>query len=239
MLSVPLTEASNYKSALEAYSFFWFHDTRTDKNSLYVHVHSLSTPMQAGSMIILGLHNCMYICHSNPLLNILHAHVQCCTLLTVIDLRHRPDCTYKWIGHYMDHWSKFHILFALSRKSAAEVGYSLQNKVFAYLGTPRILHSDNGREFVNEIVQTLVKQWPGNTTIVNGRPRNSKCQGLVEQGNHTVEKLLGAHFNEHQDDDYPPWTEWLPFIQCKYSQIDCDTCVQNVHEQHTCTCTCI
>ena len=104
----------------------------------------------------------------------------------------------------MDHWSKFHILFALSRKSAAEVSYNLQNKVFAYFGTPHILHSDNGREFVNEIVQTLVKQWPGNTTIVNGRPQNPECQGLVEQGNHTMEKLLGACFNEHQGDNYPP-----------------------------------
>lgn len=119
----------------------------------------------------------------------------------------------------MDHWSKFHILFALSRKSAAEVSHSLQNEVFAYLGTPRILHSDNGREFVNEIVHTLVKQWPGNTTTVNGRPQNPKCQGLVEQGNHTVQKLLGARFNEHQGEDYPPWTEWVPFIRCKYTKI--------------------
>ena len=87
-------------------------------------------------------------------------------------MRHRPDGIYKWVGHYMDHWSKFHVLFALSRKSAAEVGLNLQNQVFAYLGTPRILHSDNGREFVNEIVRDVVKSWPGKVTIVNGRPRN-------------------------------------------------------------------
>ena len=53
----------------------------------------------------------------------------------------------------MDHWSKFHVLFPLARKSAAKVGLGLQNHVFAYLGTPRILHSDNGHEFVNEIVR--------------------------------------------------------------------------------------
>lgn len=23
-------------------------------------------------------------------------------------MRHRPDCTFKWIGYYMDHWAKFH-----------------------------------------------------------------------------------------------------------------------------------
>ena len=58
---------------------------------------------------------------------------------------------------------------------------SLQ-KVFSFLGTPRILHSDNGREFVNDVVRNLAKEWPGQVTIVNGRPRNPKCQGLIEQG---------------------------------------------------------
>ena len=130
-------------------------------------------------------------------------------------MRHRPDGIYKWIGHYMDHWSKFHVLFPLSRKSAAEVGLNLQNLVFAYLGTPGILHSDNGCEFVNEIVRDVVKNWPGHVSIVNGRPRNPKCQGLVEQGNHSVEKLLHARFHDDISEDFPPLTEWLPLIQCK------------------------
>ena len=72
----------------------------------------------------------------------------------------------------MDHWSKFHVLFPLSRKTVAEVSLNLQTKFFSFLATPRILHSDNGRQFVNVIVQNLVKEWPGETTIVNGRPRN-------------------------------------------------------------------
>ena len=74
-----------------------------------------------------------------------------CAQIDLIDMRHRPDGTYKWIRHYMDHWSKIHVLFPLCRKSAAEVGLNLQTHVFSYLGTPKILHSDNGREFVNEI----------------------------------------------------------------------------------------
>ena len=63
---------------------------------------------------------------------------------------------------------KFHILFPLVRKSAAEVALCLQNQVFAVLGAPKILHSDNGQEFVNEIVHRIVKEWPGEVVIVNG-----------------------------------------------------------------------
>ena len=130
-------------------------------------------------------------------------------------MRHRPDGTYKWIGHYMDHWYKFHVIFPLNRKSAAEVSLNLQNLVFSYLGTPKILHSDNGREFVNNIVESIVKDWRGEVTIVNGRPRNPKCQGMVEQGNSMVEKLLGIRILEENSNDHPTWSEWLPFIQCK------------------------
>lgn len=56
--------------------------------------------------------------------------------IDLIDMRHRPDGTFKWIGHYMDHWAKFHVLFPQMRKSAAEVALNLQNQVFAVLGIP-------------------------------------------------------------------------------------------------------
>ena len=58
---------------------------------------------------------------------------------------------------HMDHWSKFYV-FALCQKSAAEVALNLQNQVFSYLETPKILHSDNGHEFVNAIVASLCKE---------------------------------------------------------------------------------
>ena len=67
---------------------------------------------------------------------------------------------------------------------------------------------------MNEIVRDVVKNWQGHVTIVNGKPHNPKCHGLVEQGNHTAEKLLGARFHDVSE-DFPPWTEWLPLIQCK------------------------
>lgn len=75
----------------------------------------------------------------------------------------------------MDHWSKLHILFPLMHKSVPEVALNLQDRVFSILGVPRILHTDNGREFVNSIVHSVIKEWPGDVVIVNGRPRNPKC----------------------------------------------------------------
>ena len=61
-------------------------------------------------------------------------------------MRHHPNGAYHWVDHYMDYWSKLHVLFPAMRNSAKEVAV---NKVFAYFGPPKILQSDNGREFVN------------------------------------------------------------------------------------------
>ena len=70
-----------------------------------------------------------------------------------------PDDSYNYIAHYMDHWSKFHIMWPLMRKSAVEVAVGLATKVFPYLGLPKILQSDNGREFVYEIVKETLALW--------------------------------------------------------------------------------
>eukprot|EP00731_Ephydatia_muelleri_P038942 Em1001g1a len=68
------------------------------------------------------------------------------------------------------------------RKIGTEVAWNLATKVFAYLGLPKILQSDNGREFTSTLINKLVKNWPGYMTIVNGRPRHPQSQGLVERG---------------------------------------------------------
>ena len=51
-------------------------------------------------------------------------------------MRHCPDGSYNWIGHYLDYWSKVHVLFLPMRKCAEEVTLSLVMKVLCYFGLP-------------------------------------------------------------------------------------------------------
>ena len=134
--------------------------------------------------------------------------------IDLIDMRHMPDDSYNYIVHYMDHWSKFHVMWPLMRKSAVEVAIGLATKVFPYLGLPKILQSDNGREFVNEIVKETLTLWPGQVVIINGRPHHSQSQGLVEKGNHCVEMQIQSMKKEWGGTGNVPWTDWLPRIQC-------------------------
>ena len=104
-------------------------------------------------------------------------------------------------------------MWPLMRNSAVEVAVGLTTKVFPYLGLPKILQSDNGREFVNEIVKETLTLWPGQVVIINGRPCHSQSQGLVEKGNHCVEMQIQAMKQEWSGTGNAPWTDWLPRIQ--------------------------
>ena len=128
-----------------------------------------------------------------------------------------PNEDFKWIGQFVDHFSKFHVLFALTDNSASQVAKNLCDRVFAYFGLPYIPQSDNGREFTTNIITETVGLWPGKVKIIRGRPRHSQSQGLVEQRNNTVETMIAARKDEERSNN---WSKWLPEIQCKFSPSD-------------------
>lgn len=55
---------------------------------------------------------------------------------------------------YQDHRTKFVILNPLKSKRAEEVSAQL-TEIYTTFGAPVILHSDNGREFVNAVIKKL------------------------------------------------------------------------------------
>ncbi|KAL5494345.1 hypothetical protein EMCRGX_G015658 [Ephydatia muelleri] len=62
----------------------------------------------------------------------------------------------QWILHIVDHWSKFTFAFPLAQRSAKEVTSALDKWVFPFIGLPSIIQSDNGREFVNKLIEEVV-----------------------------------------------------------------------------------
>lgn len=64
-------------------------------------------------------------------------------------------------------------------------------KIFFTVGAPKILQSDNGKEFVAGVIEELVKLWP-HCIIVHGRPRHPQTQGSVERANADIENMMRA-----------------------------------------------
>lgn len=81
--------------------------------------------------------------------------------------------------------------------------------IFTLFGCPKILHSDNGREFVNQIIVELKEIWPG-LALVCGKPRHPQTQGSVERANGDMQNMLGAWMRDNHSDR---WTHGLKFAQ--------------------------
>ena len=75
-------------------------------------------------------------------------------------------------------------LRALQSKEARPIA-DILGEIFAQFGPPRILHTDNGREFENQHIHMLCDEW--NVKLVHGQPRKSSTQESVERANQDVE----------------------------------------------------
>ncbi|CAF5046794.1 unnamed protein product [Rotaria sp. Silwood1] len=121
--------------------------------------------------------------------------------IDLVDMRTVEYNGFKWIFHAKDHFSKYSWMYPLTSKEVINVAEVLKS-IFYQFGPPRILQSDNGREFVAKVILDLTKLWPG-LLIINGRPRHPESQGLVERGNAVVQQLLGKWLDTNSTNDWP------------------------------------
>lgn len=113
--------------------------------------------------------------------------------IDLIDMTSTPDGAYVWICHMEDHFSKFHMLFAMTNKEAATVARHVHTWI-SILGISEILQSDNGSEFKG-ICLELMRRY--GIKVINGRPRTPRTQGLIEQANGTVKNRISTWKREH------------------------------------------
>ena len=82
--------------------------------------------------------------------------------IDLVDMQQKSINGFHWISHVQDHFSKFHIIWPLKRKCGQEVSEGIRTHVLAHYGLPNIFQSDNGTEFVNQLVEKLIeKEWRG------------------------------------------------------------------------------
>ncbi|CAF4168027.1 unnamed protein product, partial [Rotaria sordida] len=119
----------------------------------------------------------------------------------LMDMRSTVYDGFCFIMHCKDHFTKFSWLFPLKSKEASGVAFHLKN-IFYTFGPPRILQSDNGKEFVANVILNLKNDWP-ELLIINGRARHPQSQGLVERANAVVQQMLGKWLDVNKTSDWP------------------------------------
>ncbi|XP_071053562.1 KRAB-A domain-containing protein 2-like [Onthophagus taurus] len=139
---------------------------------------------------------------------ILHTEMNSRCQVDLIDMQSQADREYKFIMVYQDHLTKFVVLRSLKTKRATDVTHHLLD-IFLTFGAPCILHSDNGREFVNSVLKELASYW-SELKLVNGKPRHSQSQGSVERAKKDVENMLASWMHDNKRTN---WSKGLRYVQ--------------------------
>lgn len=133
----------------------------------------------------------------------------------LMDMSETPDGDFQYICHVMDHFSQFHVLFALKDRSPQEIATGLQVFVLAYFGPPRIIQSDIGRSFIHNALPLLVEQWPGNITLIKGKPSSPQTQSIMEQAGQTIQLEMDTIRQELPEGSPFQWASHLAQIMFK------------------------
>lgn len=116
-----------------------------------------------------------------------------------------------YLLNIVDLHSKFLWSIPLPNKSAKLVASALQNLFLGY-GAPKYLQSDNGPEFVNDLVTQVAARF--GVTMRHSKPYNPQAQGQVERLNGTLKRIISSHQLATRSRKY---IEQLPFLVYAYN----------------------
>jgi len=118
----------------------------------------------------------------------------------------------RWVMTIKDHSTGLTYLCALPRKRPYLIAYKLQ-ETFGIFGYPKILHTDNGKEFTAKVVLKALREMNPHIYAVTDHPRRPQDQGSCESMNKLVKRILGTLLAERRfAGDNPNWTEVLGMV---------------------------
>ena len=106
----------------------------------------------------------------------------------------------------VDHFSRFVVLAPLKTKSAIEVAHAFITNIICQFTTPKVLLSDNGSEFRNQIIEEICRQYGIKQTFVAAY--HPASNGLVERANRKILEVLRPIVSSMQEN----WQDWLPYV---------------------------
>ncbi len=107
---------------------------------------------------------------------------------------------------FVDHCSRFAVLAPLTNKSATTVAHALVSHLICPYTTPRVLLSDNGTEFRNQILQDSCTQFSIKQKFITAH--HPASNGLVERTNRKILEIL-RHLERKF---HEAWEDWLSHV---------------------------
>jgi transposase InsO family protein len=99
----------------------------------------------------------------------------------------------------IDTFSKFAFVEPLKNKTSQSIAYTLQN-IICKEGSPEVISSDNGSEFVNSHFIELCQRF--NIKHKTSLPYHPQAQGQIERFNSTIKKTIFKYLTQHNSKRY-------------------------------------
>ncbi|XP_076084159.1 KRAB-A domain-containing protein 2-like [Mytilus galloprovincialis] len=116
---------------------------------------------------------------------------------------------FNYVCNILDYYSRFAFGCATKTKTAKEIADVVLKYIYLY-GAPRILQSDNGKEFTNKDLEGVVEEFKSKQ--IHGRPYHPQSQGRVERFNRTMTTFFRVKMSTLKD-----WVEELPHFYYTYN----------------------
>lgn len=134
--------------------------------------------------------------------------------LLVMSQYSKQNQGFKYILNVIDCFSKYAWGVALKTKTGKEVSEAFESILKSNGGRkPRLLHVDQGKEFVNATFKKVLKKYD----IEMYHTLSEVKAGMVERFNRTVNEKLKLHFEMNQNHK---WKQLLPRIFKEYNEKD-------------------
>ena len=146
----------------------------------------------------------------HPLGNIPNGHRWDRIAMDIIDVCDPTPEGFRYIQVIADYFSKWTEAFPIKDKCADTVADVLVDKIILCLGMPLVIHSDQGREFENGLMKSLISLLGCVKTRTT--PYHPESDGMVERFNRSCLMMLSMFVNDRRDN----WHELLPFVMHTY-----------------------
>jgi len=120
----------------------------------------------------------------------------------------REQCEYRHILVFIDNFTRFVSLYPTKTVEAAEAAKALIDHIGRF-GEPEQIQSDKGSEFINEVIEYLLKQL--GIQHITGAPYSKEENAIVERANKEVMRHLRALV--YHRNILSSWIDYLPLWQ--------------------------
>lgn len=122
----------------------------------------------------------------------------------------KTDRNNQYVLVLMDYFTKWPEALAIPDITAETVAEACVYHVFSRFGAPRLLHSDQGRNFESAVFQAVLQLFGVDKTRTTAL--HPQSDGMVERFNRTILDYLAKFVDEHQRN----WDTFLPLLMMSY-----------------------